>query len=100
MIPRRRSTLVLAALAVGALGGFASCSKTPVVIGDYPVQEDAGPPAPPFTPTADADGGSSNASLEGRVLACIGTECPAPYTTCPGSASILCGTNLNSDPEN
>jgi hypothetical protein len=99
MTSLRTSAVVLAALAVGSLAGIASCSESPVEVGDYRA-DDAGENATPFTPTSEADGGNADASLHERVLACVGTQCPAPYTTCPGATSIMCGTNLLNDPDN
>lgn len=43
---------------------------------------------------ADVDGASS------KVLACVGTECPAPYATCWKTSSFRCETNLMNDPAN
>ena len=43
---------------------------------------------------APPDGGDAEASSM-QILACVGTECPAPYATC--SANNPCGTNLRND---
>lgn len=52
---------------------------------------------PPATDGGDA--GDSSAPLV-PVLACMGTECPAPYATCGTTPAFQCGTNLQNDPNN
>lgn len=56
---------------------------------------------PTFTPPPAEGGDAGEASVApGRILACVGTECPAPWATCLSNANISCGTNLLDDREN
>jgi hypothetical protein len=52
--------------------------------------------APPMLGGSDA--GEAEASSPEAVLACVGTECPAPYGTC--TPAERCAVNFNSDPLN
>ncbi|MDF2696355.1 MAG: Tryptophan synthase alpha chain [Labilithrix sp.] len=56
---------------------------------------------PGFTPSPDADGGGAAVPSPPSepLLACIGTECSHPYTTCPGSRN-RCDVNLDTDSAN
>ncbi|AKV00197.1 Tryptophan synthase alpha chain [Labilithrix luteola] len=55
---------------------------------------------PSFTPPPDAGDADASASQPPHVLACIATECPAPYADCSKSPSFRCQTNLMNDPAN
>lgn len=59
------------------------------------------PPDPPTFIARDGEAAdvASDASSEGSIpLECIGTQCPAPWTTC--SSDTPCGTNLMNDRDN
>lgn len=54
---------------------------------------------PAFTPPPDSGSDTEASSPEApRILACIGTECPAPWATC--APTKPCATNLQNDSEN
>ncbi len=82
------------ALASAVLAGIAvvACAED-VQMGEVIAEADA---APSFTPPPDA--GIPDAQL---LLACIGTECPAPWATCVSSdgPSYKCGVDLTRDPK-
>lgn len=46
------------------------------------------------------DAGVEASLPDSRVLACIGTVCPAPYATCGDVPTAPCSTNLDNDSEN
>ncbi|MBN9163629.1 MAG: hypothetical protein J0I07_21865 [Myxococcales bacterium] len=100
----KRSWLVGSVLAV-TLFAYAGCATDGV---DVVAQLDAGsdsvegPPSfVPPTPEAGADGAASLPDPEPE-LACIGTECPYPYATCPsyGRVGYKCQNNLLTDNAN
>jgi hypothetical protein len=76
------------------------CAVDDVRLGNAP--DDAGvAPANVFVPPPGADGGDAgDAARAVAVLACIGTECPAPYATCSNGPSFKCQTNLLTDSSN
>lgn len=78
------SSLFLLA-AIGACANSAS-------LGPESTAADAGPGAT-FEPTTE-DASLDDATVE---KLCVETECPAPYTTCPGVPGV-CTTNLDKDP--
>ena len=94
MILHRNHFVVLTVCAVALVAG--ACATT-VNVGAEPTAADASPP-PTFIPQVP-DGGDAARSTKGE-LACIGTECPAPYSTCSDKPSFKCGTNLLTDPNN
>ncbi len=51
--------------------------------------------APPESFGAPPDGGASDPN-EATAFLCVATECPEPYTTCPGVPGV-CSTNLDRD---
>lgn len=65
------------------------------------VKPEADGSAPRFTPPPGVDSGDA-ADVVIRELACIGTECPAPWTTCLSESgpSYKCGTDLSRDANN
>lgn len=94
--PDRKSVAALAAAALTAVLGVASCAQS-----DALVARDT-PPPPSFTP--DTDGGADGSGLPTAPLMCIGTECPEGFGTClsgpVGSAPFKCGTDLMRDADN
>ncbi len=94
MISRRNRLVLLAFGVVALLPG--ACATTVNVGAEKPTPDAT--PTPTFTPPAP-DGGDA-ASAPKRELACIGTECPAPFSTCSDKPSFKCGTNLLTDPNN
>lgn len=85
---------------------LAACAEANWRVGPTDAPE-AGAPTAVFLPEeAGTDGAPPVASPE-QALACIGTECPYPYTTCPGRTPYApspithkCGVNLLSDDKN
>lgn len=77
------------------------CARDEARLGNDPEVE---APLPTFTPPTSANAGDAglNAAEAGPVLMCIGTECPAPFTTCPATdgPSYKCGTDLAHDENN
>ncbi|AKU99115.1 Tryptophan synthase alpha chain [Labilithrix luteola] len=53
----------------------------------------------PLAPSQDGSVDEADATAP-KVLACIGTECPAPYATCWKTSSFRCETNLMNDSAN
>lgn len=87
------SALVAAVLAASC----ASMNGDGIVLGNA---DDAGQ-SPTFTTKDDAaTADAAEASSDVHTLACIGTECPAPWATCSTGPSFKCQTNLLNDPEN
>lgn len=90
---------------LAALGWASSwgCAQTNVRLGEE--TPEAGAPPPGFTPPADsdasADGGADVANPQ-HVLACVATDCPAPFATCPSDEGPVykCGTDLAHDVKN
>ncbi len=85
-----------------ALGGFSlvaiACQDT-VSLGRE--GGDAGVTSPPsFTPDPPDGGDAEAAAPPAKILACMGTECEAPYATCSDKPFPKCGTNLMNDPAN
>lgn len=104
---RRYEFKPVAALAIvsfAAAMSAASCAESEaVVVREAPVAEDAS-----STPTlvAPDDAGEADTSVAPPELLCIGTECPAPFATCPNpswksNAPIYkCQNNLSTDNDN
>ncbi len=93
--PRRRSYALSAGSALVLLV-VVSCAERENVFLEQP----DGPPigfVDPDAGGADVQQVDANAP---NLLLCPGTECPAPYTTCPETPSHVCGTNLMNDPQN
>lgn len=92
-------------VAIATVLASACAAETRIVdLGDAPPTDqqpgNEGIFAPP--PDASEDGGASRPDPE-KVLACIATECPYPYDTCPSVNSPLpykCGTNVLTDNAN
>ncbi|OJY23846.1 MAG: hypothetical protein BGO98_18070 [Myxococcales bacterium 68-20] len=86
----------------GALAIVAACAESKnvlVVAGDDP-GVDGG--AQTFAPSPSVDGGDAAVVAPPELPLCIGTECPAPWATCPSEdrATYACGTDLSRDPDN
>jgi hypothetical protein len=89
-----RSLSAVILISGSSFGLIVACSTTDDRIG-YVL------PPPTATPPLVADSGADASLPEApRLLACVGTSCPLPFTTCPSSPSLVCGTNLDNDPEN
>ncbi len=89
-----KKTLVTIAVAVTAVAAVACTAR--IDMGD--VLPETVPPT--FTDPSSLDASVIEASTE--ALACIGTECPAPWETCPSEdgSTYKCGTDLKRDPNN
>lgn len=70
-----------------------------VDMGQVKEQSDA---APSFEPPAAEAGADALADAKNVALSCIGTECPAPWTTCLSESgpTYKCGTDLMRDKNN
>ncbi len=104
---------LVGALVMSALCGAAASAACAnpvddrVVLGTPDAEPNPEPekPSPVFTspdPGPDADTDASIPEPE-KILACIGTECPYPYATCPsdtGTDDYKCGINLLTDSNN
>lgn len=88
---------LLPAIIVGIWATTYGCANDDVRLGNTPV-DDAGPGTPSLVPPA-MDGGDSSVAPQ-HVLACVGTECPAPYATCSDQPSLKCQNNLLTDVDN
>ncbi len=75
------------------------CAHRDVRLGDSP--EDGGTEGR-FTPVPGDDASVDGSILPSQhVLMCVGTECPAPFATCPGSGvGYKCGVDLSRDSDN
>ena len=79
-----------------------ACSTSPddIVVAYRPPP---GAEAPPFAPEPADAGGDAAPSGSDKILACVGTECQAPYDTCPtafGGPGYKCAVNLLTDNAN
>lgn len=109
--PLRSHRAVASALAFALAGILASAScanpvDERVVLGTPDGALEAGAQEAPTFTNVDA-AADATADLEipapPKTLACIGTECPWPYATCPsatGNDDYLCGVDLRNDPNN
>ena len=93
-----RSAVVIAASA--ALATVFACGSDRVLnVGLGTIDEDASSP-PSFTDPSASDAALADAARE--ILACMGTECPAPWETCSSGSGLAykCGTDLSRDSAN
>jgi hypothetical protein len=92
----RKSLPVLLVLAWGLSWG---CSQASVRLGEE--GPDGSAPVP-FMPDKDASADGEGGGPSQELLACVGTECPAPFATCTSEdgPSYKCGTDLSHDPKN
>ena len=94
----QRIAVVIAATA--ALATVFACASDRVLnAGIGTIDEDASSP-PAFTDPSASDAALTEAERES--LACIGTECPAPWDTCISQSgpAYTCGTDLSRDSAN
>jgi hypothetical protein len=93
----------LAVLGLSAFALIAVACANKVDLGEETDTSDASAPPPSLVPVPPDDGGDAADTAPPRgkpVLACVGTECPYPYSTCSNVPSVKCGTNLMNDPNN
>jgi hypothetical protein len=89
-----KKTLVASSIAAIAVVAIACTANTDM---GQVISLDSGAPSL-GAPTNDAE--PADASF--HLLACVGTECPAPWTTClsEDGPTYKCGTDLSRDPDN
>ncbi len=95
------------ALASGGVFVSAACASPiseSVVLGTPDDELDAMPASEPSFVNVDSGADATGEAFEPpKVLACMGTECPYPYATCPsatGSSDYICGVDLRNDSNN
>jgi hypothetical protein len=100
LLPSKYRPLTLFSVAVLGWTCVWGCAQTNVRLGEE--TDDAGSPAPGFTPPSGADAGDAGIVVPPELLLCIGTECPAPFATCAPAKgpAYKCGIDLSSDPKN
>src|SRR4051812_37277982 len=85
------------------LGACATEGESMLVIGDI-CDGSCAPPSNAFVlPDAGDDASEVQPQGSEKVLACVGTECPYPYATCPAPDGLIvykCQTNLLTDNDN
>lgn len=92
-----KKTLVTTSIAAIAVLAVVACTAR-IDMGEVKLS-DAGEPS--FLDPTGRDGALADGDAT-EVLSCIGTECPAPWTTCISDEgpTYKCGTDLTRDPDN